>query len=152
MSSVHVRSRTIWYMIFGVAPALPLVLFPLLLSGVPMPELGGLSVAALPSLGLFGLCLAAFIAPNLQAPTKTLLIVFLLACGISATSLLLTSFVYHSIRNWEYFLKTVLFASWLLSPTAVAGHYIGMCLIKFFKFKKNGSQNPINSAEMLENT
>jgi hypothetical protein len=118
------RSRVFWYVLFGIAPALPLLSFALVLGRFPVSKVvPGISVAWLAFAGFVGLCAAAVSPPRRERWPSVALVLVLLACGCLVTGTLLVAFAMHAARDWSILLSQPTTIVLFLAPTLVAIHY-----------------------------
>lgn len=118
------RSRILWYVLFGLVPALPLLLFAVLFGRFPVSKVvPGISVAWLAFAGFVGLCAATASPPTRERWPSVALVLVLLACGVLVTGTLLVAFAVHALRDWRILSDQFTVIALFLAPTLVAVHY-----------------------------
>lgn len=118
--------RPLAYLLLGAAPALPLALLASL--SFLSADMHAWLLLAGAWLGTFGLTLAAFYPPQPEHPRRSTLVFVLLLCGELAMAPLSGSVLAAGLIGVNPVLLLL-----ILGPALVGAHYLGLCLLRFFR-------------------
>ncbi|MEY4561706.1 MAG: hypothetical protein RLZZ618_983 [Pseudomonadota bacterium] len=115
-----VRSRRFWYVLMGIVPAVPLLMFALLMIGAPGSAVWFVVLAVS---GFIGLCTATVIAPDSSNRRAAALALLLMLGGVAVTGTMLFYFIEQTVRDWPVVASQPVALLFFVPPTGIALHY-----------------------------